>query len=545
MKKKGKIIITLFLILFLSVGITFAYASSQQNTATNVVTVGKVSIELINEDEVAEGNVISAGKDVKKKVQVKNIGTYPAYVRIKIKKEWTSASEGFDVSKLSTKAIVANCKSDWVEGEGEDSSYIYYYYQNVLAAGDTVEFMNSYRISNEKMELLADYHKSSISLSGKISVQAEAVQSDYFDEGLKKDEDGNIVGWKEISFKDFVEDTTTPVPITTAAVSGTAVEFIGNAGNFVSFEQGNSDLFLMTKGMLPGQEAKQEVNITNTSSDKMEVFLSAKLPDGLTDEELEAYKELLENLELHIESEKNGTLFGGTLLGHATDDNQISLGVFSVGAGDKLTISIKLSSKWKKASCQAKVLWIFSTEKKVATPSNPSVVTTPTLAPTPIVTETPTIEPTVPVTETPESTPEITEEPIVTELPTKEPEITEKPTKEPLVVPGYTEEPKPTDAPTATSYVEVTPTVKPTPKLTATPGFGPLDSPEIVPTNEPTATPKASKVTHDKVEPKPNIPTQKATKTGDSTPVIFWIVMAAGSLAGCVVSGRKLWMMRE
>lgn len=554
MKKKSKIVITLFLILFLSVGITYAYASSQQNTATNVVTVGKVSIELINEDEVAEGNVISAGKDVKKKVQVKNIGTYPAYVRIKIKKEWTSASEGFDVSKLSTKAIVANCKSDWVEGEGEDSSYIYYYYQNILPANATVDFMDSYYVSGEKMEVLADYHESSISLSGKISVQAEAVQSDYFDEGLIKT-DGKITGWDDITFDGFVEDTTTPVPVTTAAVSGTAVEFIGNAGNFVSFEQGNSDLFLMTKGMLPGQEAKQEVNITNTSSDKMEVFLSAKLPDGLTDEELEAYKELLENLELHIESEKNGTLFGGTLLGHATDGKQISLGVFSVGAGDKLTISVKLSPKWKKASCQTKVLWIFSTKKMATTPSNPNnpsnpgVVTTP--EPTPIVTETPTIEPTVSAT----ATPEITEKPIVTKAPTPEPfvaetptpkpEITEKPTKEPLVVPGYTEEPKPTDTPTPTPYVEVTPTVKPTPKLTATPGFGPLDSPEIVPTNEPTATPKASKVTHDKVEPKPNIPTQKATKTGDSTPVIFWIVMAAGSLAGCVVSGRKLWMMRE
>ena len=122
MKKKSKIVITLFLILFLSVGITYAYASSQQNTATNVVTVGKVSIELINEDEVASGRAISAGEEIPKIVKVKNTGTYPAYVRIKIKKEWTDASEGFDVSKLSTTAIEANCESDWVKGEGEDAS---------------------------------------------------------------------------------------------------------------------------------------------------------------------------------------------------------------------------------------------------------------------------------------------------------------------------------------------------------------------------------------------------------------------------------------
>ena len=587
MKKVRKFLISIFFIAFLAVGITFAYAASQQNTATNVVTVGKVSIELINIDDasVASGRSIAAGEAVSKIVKVKNTGSYPAYVRMKVKKEWVSASEGFDTSKLSKDAIVADCMSDWVEGtkdteNTEDSGYTYYYYQNVLAAGDTVDFMNTYHVDGSKVSVLADYHKSSISISGQISVQAEAVQADYFDDQLERNNSGKIIDWNEITFKDFEEDATIPDTATAAAVSGTAVNFVGKADEFVSFEneKGNTDLFLMTKGMLPGQEAKQEVNIKNTSNDEMEVFLHAKLPEGISEEERNLYIDLLQHLKLHVESEKGGVLFDGTLLGQVTKDDgtvsegdQISLGVFKTGQGDKLTISITLSPSWKKASCQTKVLWVFSTQKKSTTPSNgggggSQPITTPVVTDAP----TPTIEPTISVTATPEPTAEVTKEPIVTLSPTKEPVATEVPTKEPvvtlsptevptevptetpvalpgstkepMVLPGQTEDVKPTDSPTATPKPTKKPTTKP--RVTSTPqGIGPYSPPEDVPTLSPA--PTGSKVVHEEEPPEPSVPVERPTKTGDSTPIIFWMVMGTISLIGCVVSGRKIWITRE
>lgn len=560
MKKKSKVLIVLFATIFLAAGITFAYAAVAQNTATNVVTVGKVSIELINEDEVVSGGAISAGEMVSKKVKVKNTGNYPAYVRMKIKKEWTSTStETVPVSKLSSDAIVPDCKSDWVKGKGEDSSYSYYYYQNVLPAGATVDFMDNYYVSAKNIELLKDYHGSSISIGGKMTVQAEAIQSEFLEtEVLEKDKNNNIVNWAEISFDGFVEDTTTPAPATAAAVTGTAVHFDKNADKFVTFKDGNTDLFLSTKGMLPGKEVKQELEVKNTSNEKTEVFLSAQLPENVTAEELAAYRELLEYLEIHIVSDKGDELYEGNLLEHATDGKPISLGVFSPNAGYKLTITVKLSTKWKKASCQTKVLWIFSTEKKGTVPDNPGdggvLPPASTEAPTPTVeaTQEPavTLEPTVTpeLTVTPESTEtqaptamtEPTKEPIVTEEPTmestaeptkeptKEPEGTKPPTSEPLVVPGDTEEPKATNEPTPTSK----------PRRTTEPnGIGLFASPEVVPTIEPAPT---SKVTHDKTKPKPNVPVERPTKTGDSTPIIFWAVMGVLSLIGCVVSGKKI-----
>lgn len=554
MKKKNKILLILLATVFLATGITFAYAAVTQNTATNVVTVGKVSIELINEDEVVTGRAISAGEMVLKKVQVKNTGTYPAYVRMKIKKEWTSTSvDEISVSKLSSDAIIPDCKSDWVKGTGEDSSYSYYYYQNVLPAGATVDFMEKYSISADNIQLLKDYHGSSISISGKMTVQAEAIQSEFLEnEVLKKDGNDNVVNWEGISFAGFVEDTSTPIPATASAVSGTAVSFDKNAENFVTFEDGNTDLFLNTKGMLPGKTVSQELNIRNTSNEKTEVFLFAKLPEDVTEEEIEAYKELLENLEIQIESDKSGALFKGTLLDHATDGNSISLGVFSAGDGDKLTITVKLSPEWKKASCLTKVLWVFSTRKKDTDPSNPNPggvivpslteVPTPTIEPTEIPTPTleATLSPTIKSTPEPtlKPTSEVIKEPIITDAPTEKPIVIPEPTDEPLVVPGSSQEPKATDKLEPTSYVEVTPTPTATPKTTTEPaGIGLFSSPEVVPTLEPEST---SKVTHDKTDPKPNVPEERPTKTGDSSPIIFWIVMAVFSLIGCLVSGKKI-----
>ena len=562
-KKKTKFVIVLFLFLFLFIGITYAYAANQQNTATNVVTVGKVSIELINEDVVGNATV-SAGHPVSKIVKVRNKGNYAAYIRLKIKKEWTGSSAGIDYSTLSADAIEPDCKSDWVEGNGEESGYTYYYYQNILPAGSTVDFMDSYQISEEKVTaLLKDYHGDTFSINGKMTVQAEAVQADYFDEQLTRNTEGKIVDWNEISFDGFQEDNATPIPVSGGsvsggAVSGAGVEFVGSAGEFVSFK-GGDDLFLNMKGMMPGQTVEQNISITNgRSNDTLRVYLYAQLPELCSEED----RELLKYLHVTVtEERRRGVLYDGILLNQPSE-GKIPLGEYAPGDVANLKILLKLDPKWKKGSSHTKIQWVFTTENKV----NPTKVPTkppsrpggnPILTKVPDATKEPqstedvivTAEPTNAPSQMPTEEPIVpSEEPIVTEEPMEEIESTEKPNNVPVVTEKpEDEEPedeKPTPKPTKGAVQ--TPTEEPVPTPISGISVFVTEKPEVIdriPSKKPNEMeePKEdeSKVEQDRV-PKPDLKDVHATKTGDATPIVFWTVLCICSFLGIIGIGRYL-----
>lgn len=538
-KKKTKIIIVLFLVLFLSIGITYAYAANQQNTATNVVTVGKVSIELIN-DDIPSGSAISAGQPVPKTVEVENKGNYPAFVRLKLKMNWTG-SENIDYTKLTADAIIPNCQSDWVRGEGEDHEYAYYYYQYSLAAGDKVTFMDDYQISEEKiLEVLKDYHGDRFSVDGKMTVQAEAVQSDYFVEPLEKNPNGEIINWKGISFVGFQEDNATPIPTASGgAVSGSSVEFVGSAGNFVSFKDGD-DLFRNMKGMMPGQTVDQNITITNVqTNDTIRVYLYAQLPELCSEED----RELLKYLHVTVtEEKKRGVLYDGILLNQPSE-GRIPLGEYAPGDVANLNISLKLDPEWNKGSSHTKIQWVFTTESEAIPtkkPSDPGPVN-PGRPSTPNVTQKP--EPTKVVETTPPEKPTTTPQEVG---PSEQPVVTEPATMEPATMePEKT--PKPTKTPVVTKQPEE-PTTEPTkePVPTPDPGIVILASENPVVTEEPpddnTPKPteyKASKV-EKKDEPKPNLKEVHATKTGDASPIVFWMVLCIGSFVGMIGIGKSL-----
>lgn len=559
-KKKMKFLILPFLFLFLAVGITYAYAADQKNTATNVVTVGKVSIELINED-VAQNNNIGAGESVSKIVKVKNKGTYPAYIRLKIKKEWTGSS-GIDYSVLSADAIEPDCKSDWVVGAAEDNQYVYYYYQNILPAGATVDFMDSYHISQEKLTaLLANYHGGAFSISGKINVQAEAVQADYFDGQLIRTGD-KITAWKNISFDGFQEDDTTPIPVSGGSVSGGSVsnevEFVGSADEFVSFK-GGDDLFLNMKGMMPGQTVEQNITITNgQSNDTIRVYLYAQVPELCSEED----RELLKYLHVTVtEERKRAVLYDGLLLNQPSE-GKLPLGEYAPGAVANLNISLSLAPEWNKGASHTKIQWVFTTENKV----NPTKVPTkppsrpggnPILTKVPDATKEPqstedvivTAEPTNAPSQMPTEEPIVpSEEPIVTEEPMEEIESTEKPNNVPVVTEKpEDEEPedeKPTPKPTKGAVQ--TPTEEPVPTPISGISVFVTEKPEVIdriPSKKPNEMeePKEdeSKVEQDRV-PKPDLKDVHATKTGDATPIVFWTVLCICSFLGIIGIGRYL-----
>lgn len=515
--KKKIIYIGILTAIFLGIGgAGLVYASHHKNTATNVVTIGKVSIALHNEDdkevspeEETAGRTISAEEAVKKEVSIENKGNYAAYVRVKMKKEWISAQDGFAYTSLDGDAICPDYKSDWVEGTGEDEDYTYYYYQQILPAAATVSFMDTYHVSAEKLDLqlLKDYHEKDVSITGQIRVQAEAVQADYISDELLEIEDGKIVGWnkEEVSFEGFVESNATPIPTSDRNSEEAGVEFVGGTDEFVNFKDGNSDLFLSTKGVLPGQEVSQSIGISNTGDGLLDVYLQAQLPEG------ENNTELLEHL--HIVVEKVGTgeiVYEGSVLEHASGGeafyfgDTIFLGSFAPGEAEELKVTITLDPKWKKDSCETTVLWTFNHEVHSIDSALP------------------------------------TEEPTAT--PTEEP--TAIPTKEPTATPTEVPTPAPTDVPTTapTKVPTATPTATPAP--TATPTKEPTVAPTEEPTKAPTATPKPTKEPEVSVvttaKPSPHVAESYPTKTGDSTPIFFWLIMEVVSFVGMIFVGGTL-----
>lgn len=111
-------------------------------TATNVITSGSVKIQL-NEWADVEANPpvpfgdvtgVMPGASVPKFVEVENIGSAPAYIRVKVEKRLAlpAGTEGETDPGLITLDINT---ADWTEKDG------FYYYNRPLAPGETTAYL--------------------------------------------------------------------------------------------------------------------------------------------------------------------------------------------------------------------------------------------------------------------------------------------------------------------------------------------------------------------------------------------------------------------
>lgn len=523
MKKRRIGLVVVCMFLFFIIGISYVYAQNI-NTATNVVTIGHVEIALHNEDDEAVNNgsrKILPGDTIGKKVTVENIGDYATYIRVKVKKEWVGAIG------LSGEEICIHPVEGWTKGtalEAEDG-FEYYYYKNIVGSGDSVIFMENYTL-DANLFTNEDMVKNQ-NAKGKITIDAEAVQADYYSPTYVN---GNVVAWPNIAFGEgYVNQVPNQTVVTQSAVTGSGVEFVGNSGSFVSFDknQGGTDLFLSVKGLMPGQSVTQTIDITNTLSEPIEVFMYAKIPeDILRIARMDSEYELLTSLTLTVESTAVGKIiYHGPLFEHndskdmLSAERAISLGIFQPGKYEHLIASVELPGSWSKAYCQTRVDWVFTTERlggsttppdsepneggqgTIATgnpPRQPGIYedATPTVSFTPSVSASATVEPTNNVIQE-------------TNAPNEE---------KPTPTSGIIE----TEIPLPTEKVE-----EETPKPTVVSNW------EMA-THTITLTPKPSK------RPNPQIPEQFPTKTGDSAPIVFWSVLAIVSLVGCIWSIRRI-----
>lgn len=164
-KAHKKIIVTAFLLLCLSFGVTLAYAKTQSNVLTNTFTAG--SVETVIEEELPKPQ----GSDIEKAPYVKNTGENDALVRMRV-----TMTPSDLVNKLDIKLEM---NTNWTY---KDDGY--YYYNKILKSGEISEPLFTKVTGND---IIVD-GKYSDELEGlEIAVYHEAIQN------LVKDKKGNMI----------------------------------------------------------------------------------------------------------------------------------------------------------------------------------------------------------------------------------------------------------------------------------------------------------------------------------------------------------------
>ena len=184
MKKKLFALAVLVIILAGTVTGTLAYYTAK-TVAHNVITSGEIDIQLVETiidktDSDKDGSTtdevpyptdpvggIMPGEDHSKIVRIENVGTNPAWVRMKVVVEINDRK--VDLSDEDSVLALDFNNTEW-EKKGN-----YYYYKKALtsqgsAGSETVPLFTTVRFAGEEMD--NDYQNAKI----EISVQAEGIQ---------------------------------------------------------------------------------------------------------------------------------------------------------------------------------------------------------------------------------------------------------------------------------------------------------------------------------------------------------------------------------
>ena len=170
MKKRILSIALLMIGLSIVASGTNAFYTAEE-TSHNVITTGNIDIELIELMETEEGEVIPfenvdgvmPGRTVSKIVIVKNTGSQPAYVKVKVEKTATLRDGSVENGELPFVTCDINTEM-WTEKDG-----YYYYNEAVDVGGETAPLFTEVHFSKNMGN---EYKKSKVELA----VQAFATQ---------------------------------------------------------------------------------------------------------------------------------------------------------------------------------------------------------------------------------------------------------------------------------------------------------------------------------------------------------------------------------
>lgn len=319
-------------LLFIIMNISGIYSlTSEIYDAESKLSTGGVDITLTEYDKNNEifsdnGMMVSPGEEIVLIPRISNLGI-DCYLRAKI--TYTIDNESFNISDY-----IKGEYSNWTKKDD------YYYLDFILKKGQTIDLFNKVKIptftSNPEGKVI-DIH-----------ILVEVVQSKNFD--------GN---WDNVEIKESI-DRNYDMDYT----GSSSVIFEEDAGKYISLD---NHFFDNLGNMLPGDIASEDINIINSSYDKIEYFLSIDYEnlDNLQ-------KKLLSNINLNIKNSKGELLVSSNL----ADKRKLSLGTFSHNEKDKITIELSLPKNIDNeySKILTKILWRFSYDviSHSKNPNNPN-----------------------------------------------------------------------------------------------------------------------------------------------------------------------------
>ena len=319
-------------LLFIIMNISGIYSlTSEIYDAESKLSTGGVDIALTEYDKNNEifsdnGMMVSPGEEIVLIPRISNLGI-DCYLRAKI--TYTIDNESFNISDY-----IKGEYSNWTKKDD------YYYLDFILKKGQTIDLFNKVKIptftSNPEGKVI-DIH-----------ILVEVVQSKNFD--------GN---WDNVEIKESI-DRNYDMDYT----GSSSVIFEEDAGKYISLD---NHFFDNLDNMLPGDIASEDINIINSSYDKIEYFLSIDYEnlDNLQ-------KKLLGNINLNIKNSKGEILVSSNL----ADKRKLSLGTFSHNEKDKITIELSLPKNIDNeySKILTKILWRFSYDviSHSKNPNNPN-----------------------------------------------------------------------------------------------------------------------------------------------------------------------------
>lgn len=202
-KRSQVLLMIAVMICFMAIGGVYAW-SKLSASVTNKINTPTVDVEVI--EEFDEQTMVDWYKPVDKKVQFKNIGTVPIFIRVSYVELWKNANNKILSSVVNGQEIVKKNWTDAWKNEWVDGNDGWFYYKRVLQPNTlSSHVLTSLEFDSSNLGELTDiYGNASYSLkfvseavqfSEDIEVNRRSVRANFGIEFVDIDNDGNIT-WK-------------------------------------------------------------------------------------------------------------------------------------------------------------------------------------------------------------------------------------------------------------------------------------------------------------------------------------------------------------
>lgn len=337
-------------LLLIFLGISGAYATfSDSVTVKNHIATGDINISLKeyqkrNGKETSYRNPVEIlpGDLISKIPRITNLGM-PCWIRAKISfQNKMETEEGFEETHI--KGISRGWKK-----RGE-----YYYYTKTLNTGESVDFFTGVSVP----PLWTEDHSGQ---KLQIGIQADAIQAANFHPDFQE-----MSPWGNQTVEKCIHETNGKTDCKLENVK-LSVKFHGDAQKLLAVPD---DFFRNFGDILPGDTKKDNVSISNTDKETVEIFFRTELKNQTKEQ-----KDLLEKLTLTISMDGKDFYTGS--LKSSSLERPVSLGKFKPQTEGNLTFSITAPKDLKNAYAlrDASVNWIFTVNKKESSlteqPSSP------------------------------------------------------------------------------------------------------------------------------------------------------------------------------